>query len=233
MLELEGVRAGYGGADVLAGVHLRVSEGQVVALLGRNGAGKTTTLRAISGLIRVRAGSVRLGGERIDRLPPEAIVRRGLAHVPEGRQIFADLTVAENLRMGAYARRGPGVRDQLDWVLELFPVLRHRYGQLAGTLSGGEQQMLAIARGLMARPKVLLVDEPSLGLSPRMVHTVFTVLARLRETRTTLLVVEQNAFRALEIADRAYVLKGGRVELEGSSEMLKTSPEVERLYLGA
>ncbi len=233
MLELEGVRAGYGGVDVLEGVHLRVSEGEVVALLGRNGAGKTTTLRAISGLIRVRAGAVRLGGERIDRLPPEAIVRRGLSHVPEGRQVFGDLTVAENLRMGAYARRGRSLRDQLDWVLELFPVLRQRYGQLAGTLSGGEQQMLAIARGLMARPRVLLVDEPSLGLSPRMVHTVFTVLARLREAGTTLLLVEQNAFRALGVADRAYVLKGGRVELEGSSEVLKTSPEVERLYLGA
>lgn len=233
MLELEDVRAGYGSVDVLLGIHLHVSEGEVVALLGRNGAGKTTTLRAISGLIRVRAGAVRLGGERIDRLPPEAVVRRGLAHVPEGRQIFADLTVAENLRMGAYARRGPGLRDHLDWVLGLFPLLRQRYGQLAGTLSGGEQQMLAIARGLMARPRVLLVDEPSLGLSPRMVHTVFTVLGRLRETGTSLLLVEQNAFRALEVADRAYVLKGGRVELEGSSEVLRTSPEVERLYLGA
>lgn len=233
MLELEGVRAGYGSVDVLAGVHLRVGEGEVVALLGRNGAGKTTTLRAISGLIRVRAGAVRLGGERVDRLPPEGIVRRGLAHVPEGRQIFGDLTVAENLRMGAYTRRGPHVRDQLDWVLELFPVLRQRYGQPAGILSGGEQQMLAIARGLMSRPRVLLVDEPSLGLSPRMVHTVFTVFARLRETGTALLLVEQNAFRALEVADRAYVLKGGRVELEGSSEVLRTSPEVERLYLGA
>jgi branched-chain amino acid transport system ATP-binding protein len=233
MLELEGVRSGYGAVDVLFDVSLRVGAGEVVALLGANGAGKSTVLRTVSGLLRPRTGQIRFLGERIDGLPPPAVVARGVAHVPEGREVFAELTIAENLRMGAYRRTDRGVASDLHQVLEWFPVLRERYRQPAGQLSGGEQQMLAIARALMARPKLLLLDEPSLGLAPKVVQQILDIVRRLQATGVTILLAEQNAYLALRLASRAYVLRGGRVALEGPVEELRGTPEVERLYLGS
>ncbi len=233
MLELDGVRAGYGGVDVLFGVTLRVQVGEVVALLGANGAGKTTVLRTVSGLLRPRAGTIRFLGERIDGLPPSQVVGRGIAHVPEGREVFAELTVAENLRMGAYRRKDHGISQDLDQVLEWFPSLRQRFHTPAGQLSGGEQQMLAIARALMSRPKLLLLDEPSLGLAPKVVQQILDLLRQLQATGATVLLAEQNAYLALRVASRASVLRGGRVALEGPVDELRKSPEVERLYLGS
>lgn len=233
MLELEGVRSGYGAVDVLFDVTLRVASGEVVALLGANGAGKSTVLRTVSGLLRPRAGTVRFLGQRIDGLPPPEVVRRGVAHVPEGREVFAELTVAENLRMGAYRRKDRGIASDLEQVLEWFPALRGRYQTPAGQLSGGEQQMLAIARALMSRPKLLLLDEPSLGLAPKVVQQILELLSRLQAAGVTILLAEQNAYLALRVASRAYVLRGGRAALQGSVEALRESPEVRRLYLGS
>jgi branched-chain amino acid transport system ATP-binding protein len=227
------VSAAYGRIQALRGVSLEVPAGSVVALLGANGAGKTTTLRVISGLLRPTDGAVFFEGRRIDRLPPEAIVRLGVAHVPEGRQVFADLTVGENLILGAYARRDRrNVPADLERVFELFPVLRERRKQLAGTLSGGEQQMLAIGRALMARPRLLLLDEPSLGLAPMVAREIFRTVRRVNAEGTTVLLVEQDASRALQVAQTAYVLQTGQVVLWGPAAELRQNEAVRRSYLG-
>jgi branched-chain amino acid transport system ATP-binding protein len=227
------VSAAYGRIQALRGVSLEVPAGSVVALLGANGAGKTTTLRVISGLLRPTDGAVFFEGRRIDRLPPEVIVRLGVAHVPEGRQVFADLTVGENLILGAYARRDRrNVPADLERVFELFPVLRERRKQLAGTLSGGEQQMLAIGRALMARPRLLLLDEPSLGLAPMVAREIFRTVRRVNAEGTTVLLVEQDASRALQVAQTAYVLQTGQVVLWGPAAELRQNEAVRRSYLG-
>jgi len=233
LLRLERVSAAYGRIQALRDVSLEVPAGSVVALLGANGAGKTTTLRVISGLLRPTAGAVYFDGRRIDRLPPEAIVRLGVAHVPEGRQVFADLTVGENLVLGAYARRDRrNIPADLERVFNLFPVLRERRKQLAGTLSGGEQQMLAIGRALMARPRLLLLDEPSLGLAPMVVREIFRTVRRINAEGTTVLLVEQDASRALQVAQTAYVLQTGQVVLRGPAAELRQNEAVRRSYLG-
>ncbi|GAB6061517.1 ABC transporter ATP-binding protein [Deferrisoma palaeochoriense] len=233
MLSLRGVTVGYGKTPVLQGVSLEVPPGEVVALLGANGAGKTTIMRTVMGFLRPWEGEVRFEGDRIDGLRPARIVRKGVGLVPEGREIFGHLTVAENLAMGAYTRRDPaGVRSDRDRVLELFPVLAERLGQRAGTLSGGEQQMLAIARALMARPRLLLLDEPSLGLAPLLVQEIFEVVGRIHREGTTVLLVEQNARMALQVAQHAYVLETGRVVREGTARDLLEDPRVREAYLG-
>jgi len=232
LLELHDVEARYGQVQALHGVSLTVEEGEVVALLGANGAGKTTTLRAVSGTVR-KSGRVLYAGRDVSRRAPERLARLGVAHVPEGRGILAELTVWENLRLGAYVRRDRTVKDDLERVAELFPWLRERRGQQAGTLSGGEQQMLALARALVARPRLLMLDEPSLGLAPLVVQELFRVVRTLNEEEgLTVLVVEQNASIALEVSQRAYVLEVGRVAVEGASEELRRHEGVRRSYLG-
>ncbi|MEX0674646.1 MAG: ABC transporter ATP-binding protein [Gaiellaceae bacterium] len=232
LLELHDVEARYGQVQALHGVSLTVEEGEVVALLGANGAGKTTTLRAVSGTVR-KGGRVLYAGRDVSRRAPERLARLGVAHVPEGRGILAELTVWENLRLGAYVRRDRTVKDDLERVAELFPWLRERRGQQAGTLSGGEQQMLALARALVARPRLLMLDEPSLGLAPLVVQELFRVVRTLNEEEgLTVLVVEQNASIALEVSQRAYVLEVGRVAVEGASEELRRHEGVRRSYLG-
>jgi len=233
LLELVNLHVYYGNIHALKGISLQVEEGEIVALLGSNGAGKTTTLRTISGLLRPREGTVRLRGEPIDHLPPHDIVFRGIGHAPEGRRIFARLTVRENLEMGAYARTDTaGIRDDLERVFALFPRLRERIGQVAGTLSGGEQQMLAIGRALMARPRVLLLDEPSMGLAPVLVEQIFETVKDINAQGTTILLVEQNAYMALGIAQRGYVLQTGEIAVAGRAEELRANEEVRRAYLG-
>ena len=233
LLELENVHVYYGNIHALKGISLQVEEGEVVAMLGANGAGKTTTLRTISGLLRPREGRVRLRGEPIDTLPPHVIVYKGVGHAPEGRRIFARLTVEENLMMGAYARTDPqGIREDLDRVFTLFPRLKERISQVAGTLSGGEQQMLAIGRALMARPRILLLDEPSMGLAPVLVEQIFETLKTINTQGTTILLVEQNAYMALTIANRGYVLQTGEIALSGKAAELQANEEVRRAYLG-
>ncbi len=229
-LRVDGVDAGYGLIRALWGVRLEVRRGEIVALVGSNGAGKTTILRAISGLVRPSAGRILFEEDRVDTWEPDAIVRRGIAHVPEGRRLFRDLTVRENLLLGAYARPEEEVGDLLAMVEGLFPILRDRQDQAAGTLSGGEQQMLAIGRALMSRPRLLLLDEPSLGIMPKLVTRLFEIIAALRG-QTTILLVEQNVNLALEIADRGYVLENGRIVLEGASRDLLANAEVQRAYL--
>jgi branched-chain amino acid transport system ATP-binding protein len=231
LLELHDVEARYGAVKALHGVSLVAEEKQIVAVLGANGAGKTTTLRAISNTVR-RSGEVRFAGKSLARRSPESIVRMGIAHAPEGRGTFSELTVNENLRLGAYTRRG-GIKDDLKRVRELFPWIERRAEQQAGTLSGGEQQMLAMARAIMARPRLLLLDEPSLGLAPLIVSEIFRIVRELNERDgTTVLVVEQNANIALEAADTAYVLEVGRVALSGPSADLREHEAVRRSYLG-
>jgi len=230
LLRLDGVEAGYGDLTAIAGISLEVRQGEAVALIGSNGAGKTTTLRAISGLLPVRAGRIELEGERLDGLGSAAIVARGIAHVPEGRQLFPTLTVRDNLELGA--RAAPSRRDGLDLVFTLFPRLRERQRQLAGTLSGGDQQMCAIGRGLMARPRILLLDEPSLGLAPVMVKLIFETLQRVNDAGTTIMLVEQNVPRALQLSHRGYVLENGRLVLDGTRASLLASPHVKQAYLG-
>jgi branched-chain amino acid transport system ATP-binding protein len=231
MLSLEAVEVGYGQIKALKGITLKVSDGQIVALLGANGAGKTTALRAISGLLRTSGGSISVDAVRLDRLAPEEIVRRGVVQVPEGRRVFAGLSVLENLRMGAYCRDG-SIADDLQRVYRYFPVLGQRSKQAGGSLSGGEQQMLAIGRALMARPKVLLLDEPSLGLAPKLVAEIFKIIRTINADGVTVLLVEQNAYQALSIAHYSYVLRVGRVVLEGTAEELKDRNDVVRSYLG-
>jgi branched-chain amino acid transport system ATP-binding protein len=232
LLELDRVEARYGDVPALHGVSLRVEEGTIVALLGANGAGKTTTLRAISGLVR-KTGEVAFGGRRITRYSPERIARLGIAHVLEGRGVMAELTVRENLRLGAHLRWDRGVKRDLAQIYEYFPVLEERQTQLAGTLSGGQQQMLVIGRALMARPRLLMLDEPSLGLAPIVVREIYSILVRLNgDEGLTVLVVEQNAALALESAANAYVLEVGRVALEGPGAELRRQESVRRAYLG-
>jgi len=232
LLELRDVHARYGQITALRGISLAVEEGQVVAILGANGAGKTTTLRAVSGTVR-RSGEILFGGRSIGRRGPEDVARLGIAHVPEGRGTFAELSVWDNLRMGAYIRRDRGVKDDFQRMLTYFPWLEERRHQDAGTLSGGEQQMLALARALVARPKLLLLDEPSLGLAPLVVREFFTIVRTLNEEEgLTVLVVEQNATIALAAAHHAYVLEVGEVAVFGTSETLQRNDAVRRSYLG-
>ena len=235
LLAIEALRVDYGAVAAVKGVSLAVGAGEVVALLGANGAGKSTMLRTISGLVRPRSGKIRFAGVAIERLAPPRIVRLGLAHCPEGRRIFGSLSVAENLRLGAAARadRASAAADR-ERLFELFPVLRDRAHQAAGTLSGGEQQMLALARALMAKPRLLLLDEPSLGLAPLMVQAIFATLAALKRDGVTMLLVEQNMTLALQLADRAYVLRTGEIRLSGSAAALRADQErVAEAYLGA
>jgi branched-chain amino acid transport system ATP-binding protein len=233
MLKLERVTAGYGAITVLKGVTLEVARGEIVALLGANGAGKSTTLRAVSGLVRPRSGSITFEGRPIERTKPFRIARAGVVHCPEGRRLFANLTVIENLEMGAYARGdSAGIAADVARVEELFPVLGDRRRQKAGTLSGGEQQMLAIGRALMARPRILLLDEPSLGLAPVVTEAIFRTIARVRAEGVTVLVVEQNAHVALAIADRAYVLETGTVAMSGAAREMLADPAIVAAYLG-
>ncbi len=233
-LRLRDVEAGYGAVRVLRGISLNVEPGTIVTVLGANGAGKSTTLKTISGLLRPTAGDIEFDGRRLNSLSPRDIVRRGIAPVPQGRRIFKDLTVDENLQMGAYIRRDrTGIAQDQEMVFDLFPVLKERIKQLGGSLSGGEQQMLTIARGLMARPQLLLLDEPSLGLAPLLVRDIFRVLKKINAERgTTLLIVEQNVQVALQNADYAYVLQMGRVRVQGTARELQENREVVASYLG-
>jgi branched-chain amino acid transport system ATP-binding protein len=233
MLTLKSLQAGYGRVPVLKGISLHVRAGEVVTLIGGNGAGKTTTLRTISGLLAARKGSIEFDGQDLNRLAAERIVSLGLALVPEGRRVFSSLSVTANLELGAYHRRDKGqVRRDLDEMRERFPILKERARQAAGTLSGGEQQILAIGRALMARPRLLMLDEPSMGLAPLMVSRVYEILAELKAAGTTILLVEQNARAALKVADRGYVLETGRIILDGTAAELREDPEVQRAYLG-
>ncbi len=233
MLELADVHVRYGNIRALQGVSLRVETGELVALIGSNGAGKTTTLRTISGLLRPTQGSIAFEGADITSAPTDRIVALGISHCPEGRRIFGSLSVSDNLRLGAVSRSdAAGVAADLDMVLELFPLLRERLGQAGGTLSGGEQQMLAIGRALMSRPRLLLLDEPSLGLAPLMVERIFATIAELKEQGRTILLVEQNVHQALDVADRAYVVETGRITLDGPADVLRHDPKVEQSYLG-
>ena len=232
MLALESLEVYYGEIHALKGVSLEVREREIVALLGNNGAGKTTTLKTISGLLAPRQGRVTFENAPLTGVAPHAIVARGIAHVPEGRRIFNRLTVRENLMMGAYLRRDSGVAADLDRVFTLFPRLHERITQVAGTLSGGEQQMLAIGRALMAQPRVLLLDEPSMGLAPVLVEQIFDTIAEVNHQGTTILLVEQNAAMALSIAHRGYVLETGRIVLSGTAAALGENTDVRRAYLG-
>ena len=225
--------AGYGRIAALHDVTLEVRPGELVCLIGANGAGKSTTLKAISGLVRPTAGRITWDGHELQRLAPDEILRRGIAHCPEGRRVFPHMTVEENLAMGAYVRTDDAaVRADLARAFDHFPVLRERRRQAAGTLSGGEQQMLAIGRALMARPRLILFDEPSLGLAPTMVEATFRIIADIQRSGTTVFMVEQNAYMALRLASRAYVMETGRIELEGPAAALLDDPEVRRAYLG-
>jgi branched-chain amino acid transport system ATP-binding protein len=232
LLELEDVHAFYGNIEALKGISLTVEEGEIVTLIGSNGAGKSTTLRAISGLTPPRVGSIRFKGKDIGETPPQEIVRQGISLSPEGRKIFARMTVRENLDLGAYLRRDADVTSDLDRVFELFPRLKEREKQKAGTMSGGEQQMLAMGRALMARPQVLLLDEPSMGLAPVLVERIYETVEEINKQGTTILLVEQNANFALGVSNRAYVLEVGSITLSDKSEKLRENPEVQRAYLG-
>jgi branched-chain amino acid transport system ATP-binding protein len=232
VLTLEGVRAGYGRVEALRGVSLTVGYGELVCLVGANGAGKTTTLKTISGIVHATEGRIAFEGQDIRGLPPPEILRRGIAHCPEGRRVFPYLTVEENLRMGAYVRRDSEVEADLREVYRHFPILGERSRQAAGTLSGGEQQMLAIGRALMARPRLILFDEPSLGLAPTMVETTFEIIKGIRNRGATVLMVEQNAYGALRMADRAYVMETGSITLTGPAHDLLQNEHVKRAYLG-
>lgn len=236
MLRIANLHTAYGRTQVLHGVSLHVREGEVVALVGANGAGKTTLLNSISGIVPTASGSILFNGREIRRTPADRIVRLGLSHVPEGRQLFAPLSVRDNLLLGAYARSGADKKarlaEDLDRVYAMFPILKERAEQRAGTLSGGEQQMLAIGRGLMARPRMMLFDEPSMGLAPRVMAEIFTAIGRFRAMGVTVLLVEQNARWALRIADRGYVLETGRIVLHGPADELLENQDVQRAYLG-
>ncbi|MCJ2135778.1 ABC transporter ATP-binding protein [Methylobacterium sp. J-026] len=233
MLEIRDLVCGYGHVTALKGLTIDVREGQLVALVGANGAGKSTTLRAISGLVSPRAGAIRFAGRDIGGAEPRRILAAGIAHCPEGRRVFPQMTVSENLAMGAYLRRDrAGIAADLERIYGEFPRLAERRDQAAGTLSGGEQQMLAIGRALMGRPKLVLFDEPSLGLAPNIVERMFAVIRAIRDAGTTVLLVEQNAFAALELCDYAYLLETGRIVLEGTGQALIADPHVRDAYLG-
>jgi branched-chain amino acid transport system ATP-binding protein len=233
VLSLRDVRVFYGAIQAVKGVSFDVHQGELVTIVGANGAGKTTTLRTISGIYRPASGSISFEGRDLTTLPSHEIVSLGISQAPEGRQIFGSLSVRDNLMLGATRRADrSSIAEELDSIFTLFPVLGERLSQPGGTLSGGEQQMLAIARALMAKPRLLLLDEPSLGLAPMLVNRIFAVISRLKETGVTILLVEQNARKALEIADRAYVMETGRVIIEGSARDLAANPEIEKAYLG-
>jgi branched-chain amino acid transport system ATP-binding protein len=233
MLELKDVHTYYGNIHALKGVSLKVEQGEIVSLIGSNGAGKSTTLRTIQGINRPRSGTILLEGTALETLPPHEIARRGVAQSPEGRLIFPRMTVLENLDMGAYSRKDKaGIKADLDRVLTLFPRLRERINQKGGTLSGGEQQMLAMARALMARPRILLLDEPSMGLSPLLVELIFDTIIAINKEGTTILLVEQNALMALSIANRGYVIQTGEIILSDSAANLKSNEMVRKSYLG-
>jgi len=233
LLEVEDVSTSYGAIEALSGISLRVEAGEIVTLVGANGAGKTTTLMTISGVLKPRAGSVRFEGQEVVGVPAHELVGRGLAHSPEGRRIFSRMTVLENLELGAFGRDDrDGIQKDLDHVFELFPILGERRSQTGGTLSGGEQQMLALGRAMMSRPKLLLLDEPSLGLAPLIVQKIFEVIRTLNSEGVTVLLVEQNARTALKLAHRGYVLETGRITLTDTGANLLANPEVQSAYLG-
>ncbi len=232
MLEVEALHAGYGSIEVLRGIDLDIAEGEIVALLGSNGVGKTTFAAVLSGLVRAWSGSIRFLGREIAGLPSQTIVDAGLIHVPEGRHIFPNLSVRENLELGSY-RRGRASRSRnIERVSEVFPRLKERFDQKAGTLSGGEQQMLAIGRGMMSEPKLLVLDEPSIGLSPLLVEEMFDLIERLNKDGLTILLVEQNVLQSMEIASRAFVMENGRIRLSGKPAQMMDDPELQRAYLG-
>ena len=231
MLKVDNINVYYGQIHALKDVSIKVNDGEIVALIGANGAGKSTTLRTISGLLRSKTGSITLFDEDISKTEACRLVSRGLAHVPEGRRIFLQMTVLENLEMGAFTNPS-NVKEGIKEVFERFPRLKHRKNQIAGTLSGGEQQMLAMGRALMSRPKILMLDEPSMGLAPILVQQIFDIIKELHRSGTTILLVEQNAEMALNIADRAYVLESGRIKLSGTGTELAQSDEIKKAYLG-
>ena len=233
MLKVENINVYYGAIHALKGISVEVKQGEIVTLIGANGAGKSTILRTISGLLRAKTGDIVFEGNAIGGMPAEEIVRKGISQVPEGRRIFANMTVAENLELGAYIRSDKaGIRKDIDKVFERFPRLGERRSQIAGTLSGGEQQMLAIGRGLMSQPKLMLLDEPSMGLAPLLVKEIFSIIQEINASGTTILLVEQNAQAALSVADRAYVLETGRITLSGTGKELMASDAVRKAYLG-
>jgi branched-chain amino acid transport system ATP-binding protein len=233
MLKVEDLTVHYGVIEAIKGISFEINEGEVVALIGSNGAGKTTTLHAISGLLKPTRGKITFEGTDITNIPANKIVSLGLAQVPEGRRVFAEQTVMENLELGAYTRKDPeGVKKDIDMVFTRFPILRERKDQISGTLSGGEQQMLAMGRALMAKPKLLLLDEPSMGLAPLLVKEIFSIIKDISDAGTTVLLVEQNAKMALNIADRAYVLETGKVTMTGTGKELANSDEIRKAYLG-
>jgi len=234
MLEIKNLSVSYGAINALHGISLQIKDGDIVTLIGANGAGKTTTLKTISGLLKTRGGEILYDGRNIANLKPHQIVKLGISHVPEGRMVFANLTVLENLSLGAYLQRDKGaIRAELDFVYGMFPRLKERESQIAGTLSGGEQQMLAIGRALMSQPKFLMMDEPSLGIAPLLVKTIFEKIVEInRERRITILLVEQNANLALEISNYGYVLESGRIILQDQSAALRQNPQVKSAYLG-
>jgi branched-chain amino acid transport system ATP-binding protein len=233
LLEIRDLRVKYGNVEVLHGINLAVNEGEIVAILGANGAGKSTTLMAVSRIVKSSGGSIEFGGKALHRLHAHDVVKEGVIQVPEGRRIFSTLTVDENLALGAFVCHDPArITKTRQWIYELFPILKERSGQLGGTLSGGEQQMLAIARGLMAEPKVLLLDEPSLGLAPLLAKAIFRTLEQINKAGVTIVLVEQNARAALKLANRGYIMEVGNIVLEDSAAALLTNPEVQKAYLG-
>ena len=232
MLEVSGLRAGYGAVEILRGVDIDIAQGEIVALIGSNGVGKTTFASAVSGLLRCRAGAIRFNGNDITGRGPGAIVDMGLIHVPEGRHIFPNLTVRENLELGAYRRARARRLKNIEIVADTFPRLKERFAQKAGTLSGGEQQMLAIGRGMMAEPALLILDEPSIGLSPLLVEEMFSLIAKLNRTGLAILLVEQNVLQSLEIASRAFVMENGEIKLSGAAAEMMNDPALKRSYLG-
>lgn len=233
MLKVENLVVSYGGIEALKGISLEVEEGKIVTLVGANGAGKSTTLRAIMGLVKPRQGSITYQGRNLLLASTHTMAQLGITLVPEGRRVFPQLTVAENLRIGAYTRRDEqGIRADLDWIYRLFPVLKERAWQLAGTLSGGEQQMLAVGRALMSRPKLLMMDEPSLGLAPMIVQEIFRIIKEIHQQGVTILLIEQNANAALHIADKGYVMETGRIAMTGTGQELLADEQIKEAYLG-
>ncbi len=233
ILRVEGINVYYGNIHAIKDVSFEVKEGEIVTLIGANGAGKSTILKTISGMLRSKTGSIEFMGSSLMRMAPNNIVKHGIAHVPEGRRVFAHLTVEENLEMGAYTQPRSGIRDDMEQVFNRFERLRERRKQIAGTLSGGEQQMLAMGRGLMCRPKLMMLDEPSMGLAPILVDQIFEIIKELNDNGTTILLVEQNAQMALSVADRGYVLETGYVTMSGTGEELANSDDIRKAYLGA
>ena len=232
ILKVDDINVWYGSIHAIKGISFEVYEGEIVTLIGANGAGKSTTLNTISGLLHSKTGSVTFQGKNLARIPPHKVVEQGLAQVPEGRRVFLQMTVKENLEMGAYTMPAGGVQADLDMVYGLFPRLKERYKQVAGTLSGGEQQMLAMGRALMSHPKLLMLDEPSMGLAPILVEQIFDIIRQLHEDGTTILLVEQNAQAALSVADRGYVLETGKIVTSGTGAELLSSPAIKKAYLG-